>query len=96
LVETIDYVITLNLCLGLSPGDSSQKTDTHMSNIKNKLALVLAGLCVVASNAQAAVDAALSAPVTDLSAYWTTIQTLLLAVTVFLIGLAYLKKVRSR
>jgi len=36
----------------------------------------------------------LSTPVTDISAYWGTIQTVILTVGVFMIGYGYFKRIR--
>jgi len=44
----------------------------------------------------AAVSTAISGPVDDLSDFWTDkVQVLILLVVVFMIGIAYLKKVRK-
>lgn len=58
---------------------------------------VLALLAVLATvNAHAAVDTALSGLVTDMTTYWGTIQTLVLAVVIFGIGIAFAKRLKSR
>jgi hypothetical protein len=44
----------------------------------------------------AVIDTSLSGPVTDIAAYWTTIQAVLLTVGVFLVGFAFLMKLRRR
>jgi len=36
----------------------------------------------------------LSTPVTDISAYWGTIQAVILTVGVFMVGYSYLKRLR--
>jgi hypothetical protein len=56
--------------------------------------LFVVGLVLSMGSAFAAIDTSLSTPVTDISAYWTTIQAVLLTVAVFMIGLAFLNKLR--
>jgi len=57
---------------------------------------VLAVALFAPTLAHAAVDTAISGPVDDLSAFWTgKVQVLILLVVVFMIGIAYLKKVRK-
>jgi len=62
---------------------------------KTGLLAVLAVLGMTV-NAHAAVDTALSGLVTDMTTYWGTIQTLVLAVVIFGIGIAFAKRLRSR
>jgi len=61
-----------------------------------KLALIAGLLALVTAKAHAAVDTALSGLVTDMTTYWGTIQTLVLAVVIFGIGIAFAKRLRSR
>lgn len=50
---------------------------------------------VLPQSAHAAVDTAISGPVDDLTSFWTgKVQVLILLVVVFMIGIAYLKKVK--
>lgn len=62
---------------------------------KNGLIALLAVVAMTA-NAHAAVDTALSGLVTDMSTYWTSIQTLVLTVVIFGIGIAFAKRLKSR
>jgi len=65
--------------------------------MRNRKSLVLAAVVLGASTlAQAAVSTELSGLVTDMTTYWGTIQTLVLAVVVFGIGIAFAKRLKSR
>jgi len=61
-----------------------------------KFALIAGLVALVTAQAHAAVDTALSGLVTDMTTYWGTIQTLVLAVVIFGIGIAFAKRLKSR
>lgn len=45
-------------------------------------------------NVLATISTELSGPVTDISAYWGTIQAVILTVGVFMVGYSFLKRLR--
>jgi len=69
-----------------------------MFNLNRKRFAVLAVVAVLfalfGGSAQAAIDTAISGAVTDVSGLWDTIKALLIAVTIAIIAIAYLRKLK--
>jgi len=61
-----------------------------------KVVALLSVLALISTNAFAALSTELSTPVTDISGYWDTIKAVVVGVVVFGIGIAFLKRLRSR
>jgi len=61
-----------------------------------KLIMAFCAFLGFAASGQCAIDTQLTTLVTDMTTYWGTIQTLVLAVVIFGIAIAFAKRLKSR